>query len=106
MFSDGEVAQLARAIGSYPIGRGFDPPSRYHMKFRVLNTLFLFCAINLCHKLKKRNYARETYFPSLLEIKITSSWSMNIGTLTTKPLSRVASFIAVEVVFPLTPGSV
>lgn len=30
-YSDGEIAQLARAIGSYPIGRGFDPLSRYHM---------------------------------------------------------------------------
>ena len=26
----GEVAQLARAIGSYPVGRGFDSHSRYH----------------------------------------------------------------------------
>lgn len=25
----GDVAQLARAIGSYPIGRGFDPLRRY-----------------------------------------------------------------------------
>ena len=28
-FGNGDVAQLARAIGSYPIGRGFDPLSRY-----------------------------------------------------------------------------
>ena len=26
----GEIAQLARASGSYPEGRGFDPLSRYH----------------------------------------------------------------------------
>ena len=26
----GGVAQLARAFGSYPKGRGFDPLSRYH----------------------------------------------------------------------------
>ena len=25
----GEIAQLASAIGSYPIGRGFESPSRY-----------------------------------------------------------------------------
>ena len=29
LFSYGEIAQLARAIGSYPIGRGFDSLSRY-----------------------------------------------------------------------------
>ncbi len=28
----GEMAQMARAIGSYPIGRGFDPLSRYQRK--------------------------------------------------------------------------
>ena len=27
----GEIAQLARAFGSYPKGRGFDPPSRYQI---------------------------------------------------------------------------
>ena len=30
--SYGEIAQLARASGSYPEGRGFDPLSRYHLK--------------------------------------------------------------------------
>ena len=29
----GDVAQLARAFGSYPKGRGFDPPSRYQYVF-------------------------------------------------------------------------
>ena len=29
----GDVAQLARAIGSYPIGRGFDPLRRYQEEF-------------------------------------------------------------------------
>ena len=47
----GEIAQLARASGSYPEGRGFDPPSRYHMKitltivrvfYFVLNMFFFF----------------------------------------------------------------
>ena len=28
----GEIAQLARASGSYPEGRGFDPLSRYHLE--------------------------------------------------------------------------
>ena len=28
-YEDGGVAQLARASGSYPGGRGFDPPRRY-----------------------------------------------------------------------------
>ena len=31
----GEIAQLARASGSYPEGRGFDPLSRYQMKFNL-----------------------------------------------------------------------
>ena len=30
-FGNGDVAQLARAIGSYPIGRGFDPLRRYQL---------------------------------------------------------------------------
>lgn len=29
---NGDVAQLARAFGSYPKGRGFDSPRRYHLK--------------------------------------------------------------------------
>ena len=29
----GEIAQLARASGSYPEGRGFDPLSRYQSVF-------------------------------------------------------------------------
>ena len=28
----GEIAQLARASGSYPEGRGFDPLSRYQLR--------------------------------------------------------------------------
>ena len=30
MVANGEVAQLARAIGSYPIGREFESHPRYH----------------------------------------------------------------------------
>ena len=29
-YSDGEIAQLARAIGSYPIGHWFDPGLWHH----------------------------------------------------------------------------
>ena len=29
-FANGEIAQLARAFGSYPKGREFESPSRYH----------------------------------------------------------------------------
>jgi hypothetical protein len=36
----GEVAQLARAFGSYPTGRGFESPPRYHRKITV-NSLYL-----------------------------------------------------------------
>ena len=35
----GEIAQLARAFGSYPKGRGFDSPSRYQGK-QYLGTAF------------------------------------------------------------------
>ena len=31
-FGNGAVAQLARAIGSYPIGREFESLRRYHWK--------------------------------------------------------------------------
>ncbi len=33
LFCHGDVAQLARAPGSYPGGRGFDPLRRYHIDF-------------------------------------------------------------------------
>ena len=32
-YVNGEVAQLARAFGSYPKGRGFDPLLRYQEEF-------------------------------------------------------------------------
>lgn len=32
---------MVRAIGSYPIGRGFDPPSRYHLKVTTYIVVFL-----------------------------------------------------------------
>ena len=31
----GEIAQLARAFGSYPKGRGFDPLSRYQIDTKL-----------------------------------------------------------------------
>ena len=36
---NGGVAQLARASGSYPGGRGFDPPRRYNCKLGPLAQL-------------------------------------------------------------------
>ena len=41
---NGDVAQLARASGSYPEGRGFDPLRRYHMKVNVDSSTF-FCEL-------------------------------------------------------------
>ena len=32
--SGGEVAQLARAVGSYPEDRGFESHPRYHLKYQ------------------------------------------------------------------------
>ena len=32
---------MVRAIGSYPIGRGFDPPSRYQLKLTTYLVVFL-----------------------------------------------------------------
>lgn len=49
-YSDGEIAQLARAIGSYPIGRGFDPLSRYHMNLNRQKYLFF------CIKMSQSSY--------------------------------------------------
>ena len=34
---NGEIAQLARAHGSYPWCRGFESPSRYYMKDESVN---------------------------------------------------------------------
>ena len=39
----GEIAQLARAIGSYPIGRGFNPLSRYHKKITQSHDWVFIC---------------------------------------------------------------
>ena len=45
---DGEIAQLARAHGSYPWCRGFESPSRYYTKDESVNRVkglqpFLWC---------------------------------------------------------------
>ena len=34
-FGNGAVAQLARAIGSYPIGREFESLRRYHLNLKL-----------------------------------------------------------------------
>ena len=47
----------------------------------------------------------DTYFPSAVDTRILSPSLINIGTFITIPVSSSASFIAVDVVFPLTPGS-
>ena len=39
----GDVAQLARAFGSYPKGRGFDPLRRYHKRLVKLKTINKIC---------------------------------------------------------------
>ena len=45
------------------------------------------------------------YSPVLVSILITSPSLTNIGTLTIAPVSTVAGFNALVVVFPFTPGS-
>ena len=35
LFINGGIAQLARAIGSYPIGRGFKSNFRYHASYEI-----------------------------------------------------------------------
>ena len=42
----GAVAQLARAIGSYPIGREFKSLRRYHLEFLSNYNSSIFFAIN------------------------------------------------------------
>ena len=46
-FWHGEVAQLARATGSYPVGREFESPSRYQTRYRICTKweVFLFTSI-------------------------------------------------------------
>ena len=51
------------------------------------------------------NYALETYSPVIVEIMISSSFSINIGTFTKNPDSRRASLSAFVLVSPLTAGS-
>ncbi len=56
-FIHGEVAQLARATGSYPVGREFESPSRYQEK-QVFQGLLFFILKSyvfksqICKKLK------------------------------------------------------
>ena len=50
------------------------------------------------------NYALEEYLPSKVVTIILSPCSMNIGTLTTKPVSKVTSFKALFAVLPATAG--
>ena len=44
---DGEIAQLARALGSYPKGRGFDSPSRYQLEYQNNQKWLLFSFKNI-----------------------------------------------------------
>ena len=43
----GEIAQLARALGSYPKGRGFDSLSRYQYEDKDLLRVFFYSKILL-----------------------------------------------------------
>ena len=49
----GEIAQLARAIGSYPIGQEFESLSRYHINITNRNVSFLI------YNFKKEAYTYE-----------------------------------------------
>lgn len=37
----GDVAQLARATGSYPVGREFESPRRYHLEITRFYLVFI-----------------------------------------------------------------
>ncbi len=54
----GEIAQLARAFGSYPKGRGFDPPSRYQndKKLGLKKSEFLMIDIHSYLNSKKEEF--------------------------------------------------
>ena len=41
-FANGEIAQLARAFGSYPKGREFESPSRYQYEFIIDRNIYFF----------------------------------------------------------------
>ena len=49
LFLFGDVAQLARASGSYPEGRGFDPLRRYQMFI----TRYMLCLVFILEKMIK-----------------------------------------------------
>ena len=48
-FIHGEVAQLARATGSYPVGREFESPSRYQKTKKAYSDLLEYAFFNLEH---------------------------------------------------------
>ena len=50
----GAVAQLARAIGSYPIGREFESLRRYHLEFLSNYNSSIFFAIKCKLIIKKK----------------------------------------------------
>ena len=55
---------------------------------------------------KKSIYFLDTYLPSLVDTIISSPSSINRGTLTSIPVSTIASLVALVAVLPLIAGSV
>ena len=64
------------------------------------STIYIFCQTIKIDK-KKSIYFLDTYLPSLVDTIISSPSSINRGTLTSIPVSTIASLVALVAVLPL-----
>ena len=58
----GEIAQLARAHGSYPWCRGFESPSRYYTKYESVNRVKGLQAFLCCRHIHTKIYKISFYY--------------------------------------------
>ena len=59
---NGEIAQLARAHGSYPWCRGFESPSRYYTKYESVNRVKGLQAFLCCRHIHTKIYKISFYY--------------------------------------------
>ena len=59
---NGEIAQLARAHGSYPWCRGFESPSRYYTKDKSVNRVKGLQAFLCCRHIHTKIYKISFYY--------------------------------------------
>ena len=92
----GEVAQLARAFGSYPKGRGFDPPSRYHIWNEELVKVLFLCyneyVEEKLHTIKKEHLILQCWVLPIFWVHLIHCWvrwfSFHIKTINSNNTNR------------------